>query len=237
VSRSRASFIGPILGNGVGTGAGTAAFSPTDISGLVGWWKADGVNYQDSGRTTLVAVDTDPVGSLTDNSGNGNHLAQATAGKRPLYRTGLLNSLPGLTFDGADDFLTRTLAQAQPLTLYAVIDRNTASYFFSGAGGSNWYWKTNELNFGSVQTVTTVVDGAVKLAIQVNGASSFLRISGVNGANGDPGANAIAVLNVACFHDQINCYDMTFYEAMLYSGAISGANLTSLDTYASRWGV
>jgi hypothetical protein len=233
----RANFIGgTILGNPLGTGSGSS-FSPTDIAGLVGWWKSDGTKWQDSARTVAVTADSDPVGAIDDASGNGNHLLQATAGRRPLYRTGLQNGLPGLTFDGGDDFLTATIARAQPLTLYCVFDRNTANYLFSGAGGSNWYWKFTELNFGSAVAITNIADGPVKAAIVVDGASSFQRISGVNGANVNPGANAIAVLNFACFHDQINCYDPTFFEAMLYSGAVSGANLTALDTYATRWGV
>jgi len=52
--------------------------------------------YQDSARTTLVTATSQPIGSPTDLSGNGNHPTQATAGSRPSF-TGFA------ACDGVDD--------------------------------------------------------------------------------------------------------------------------------------
>jgi hypothetical protein len=57
--------------------------------------------FQLSDGTTDVAANNDPVGYWADQSGNGNHLIQATAGSRPLYQT----AGPGVLFDGSDDRL------------------------------------------------------------------------------------------------------------------------------------
>lgn len=105
----RANFIGgTILGNPLGTGSGSV-FVPTDVTGLKEWGKADGTLYQDSGRTTPVTANNDPVGAADDASGNANHLLQATAGKRPLYKTNIQNGKPGLLFDSAlSQYLSQT---------------------------------------------------------------------------------------------------------------------------------
>lgn len=70
--------------------------------------------YQDSARTTPVTAASDPIGSVTDLSGNGLHGAQTTAGSRPVWGTDYA------TFDGTDDFLVTAaidLTAANEITL------------------------------------------------------------------------------------------------------------------------
>src|SRR5690242_121198 len=81
-------------------------FSPTIVPGLVGWYKADGTLWQDSARTTPVVANSDPVGAWDDASGNNNHLLQATAGKRPLYKVNILGGKPAVLFDGLGTFVS-----------------------------------------------------------------------------------------------------------------------------------
>lgn len=50
-------------------------------------------------------ANNDPVATLTDWSGNGRHFTQSSASLKPLFKTGVLNSQPGIFFDGSDDFL------------------------------------------------------------------------------------------------------------------------------------
>lgn len=76
-----------------------AAFSPTDVTGCVVWLDIS----QETGFS-----DTDPMAQLTDFSGGGrtNHALQTTLANKPLYRTGIYNSLPTARFDGTDDYMT-----------------------------------------------------------------------------------------------------------------------------------
>lgn len=60
------------------------------------WLKADAI-------TGL--VDNDPVALWIDSSGNNNDAAQATAAERPIYKTGIVNGLPIVRFDGVNDSL------------------------------------------------------------------------------------------------------------------------------------
>lgn len=61
--------------------------------------------YQDSGRTTIVTANGDPVGSATNFGSAGTHWKQATAGKRPTYVSNALNGYPGIATDGSDDYV------------------------------------------------------------------------------------------------------------------------------------
>ena len=73
---------------------------PTDITGLRLWLKADAITGK---------VDTDPIATWPDSSGNGFDIGQATSAKQPLYRTNQLNGLPIVRFDGTDDVLSTGL--------------------------------------------------------------------------------------------------------------------------------
>lgn len=67
--------------------------------------------------------DGDQIATWTDASGLGHDITQATAAKRPLYKTSILNGLPVVRFDGTDDFMA-TAAYASPTaggSLFAVV--------------------------------------------------------------------------------------------------------------------
>jgi hypothetical protein len=72
-------------------------FAPTDLSGLVGWYKS-GVGITLNGSN---------VSQWDDSSGNGNHASHATAGAQPLYNAtdANFNNQATLTFDGTSDHL------------------------------------------------------------------------------------------------------------------------------------
>ena len=70
-----------------------AWYDPSDLSTM----------FQDSAGTTPVTADGQPVGLILDKSGRNNHASQATAAKRPLYKTS--GGLHWLQFDGVDDAL------------------------------------------------------------------------------------------------------------------------------------
>lgn len=76
-----------------------ALLDPSDISSL----------FQDSAGTTPVTADGDPVGRISDLSGNANHFT-SSGSARPTYRTS--GGKHWLEFDGTDDKLTATNATA-----------------------------------------------------------------------------------------------------------------------------
>jgi len=71
-----------------------AWYDPSDLSTM----------FQDAAGTTPVTADGQPVGLILDKSGRGNHAIQATAAKRPLYKTS--GGLHWLQFDGVNNSLS-----------------------------------------------------------------------------------------------------------------------------------
>ena len=63
------------------------------------------VLWLDAADSSTVTIATG-VSSWRDKSGNGLNALQATGSLQPVYTQNVLNGLPGLYFDGADDFLS-----------------------------------------------------------------------------------------------------------------------------------
>jgi hypothetical protein len=82
------------------SGVGGAEWRPTTPSGLKLWTPTD----------VLAGNDGDAIGTLSDQSGLGNNLTQATGANKPLLKTGANGQNGGrvLLFDGSNDYLANT---------------------------------------------------------------------------------------------------------------------------------
>lgn len=92
---------------------------PSDLSGLVGWWKADAIS----------GVDGDPIGTWPDSSGGSHDLTQATGTQKPTLKTGIINSLPVARFDGGDIIVNSAfdLSATDKATVFAVLKATSAA--------------------------------------------------------------------------------------------------------------
>lgn len=116
----------------------TELFSPLDIEGCVLWLDASQESF----------ANNDPVGTWTDRSGNLNDAVQFTDGYRPIFKTNILGSMPGLLFDGSDDKLVT--AGNVSVKTSIVLCKYTLSTFagFSGAiGQASKIWITGHQGY------------------------------------------------------------------------------------------
>lgn len=97
--------VSPIIGGSSGI------VTPDKISGLVDWYRSDlGLSLSGSNVT-----------GWSSQSGSGRSVTQATGGFQPIWNaTSGKNSLPGITFDGTDDFLSGTFSPLDGLTEYTM---------------------------------------------------------------------------------------------------------------------
>lgn len=108
---------------------------PAQYANLDLWLKAD----------ALTLSNADPVSSWTDSSGQGNHAAQATSTRRPLYTASALNGLPGVTFDGTDDVLeTACPVGGAAQTLFVVMKPTKSTHGRVFGGGMNAWGMTTD---------------------------------------------------------------------------------------------
>lgn len=94
------------------------------IIGLLAWYDA-----LDS--SSIVNNGAGKCSQIIDKSNNGRHLTQSTDSKRPSIVGSLINSKPGLSFDGSDDFMEcptfdeSVLGQESGYTLFTVLRLKT----------------------------------------------------------------------------------------------------------------
>jgi hypothetical protein len=114
----------------VGTPAVTSAGPPILPAP---WYRVElGHVWQDVAGTVPAVNDNDPIGRIDDQSGNGFHMIQATAGFRPLLKLGIQNGKPAALFDGVDDFLA---AVCTPFLDSAFVVAKNASVAFPSYSG------------------------------------------------------------------------------------------------------
>mgnify|MGYP001582536698 CR=1 FL=1 len=111
------------------------SFSPSDVANLAFWFKADQITGLNDGDTLT---------TWNDQSGNSRNVTQGTSTKRPTYKTAILNGLPILRFDGADDFLKTSseVSYTATMSVFSVIKTSTgfASYPLTGIGSVNTFF-------------------------------------------------------------------------------------------------
>lgn len=125
------------------------------------WW--------DAAQLTGLS-DGDPVGTLTDASGNGKNATGATTA-RPTYKMGIINSKPVLRFDGVDDKLSFAAVAVQEAY---VVCNYTGGALFADYSGLLTFASTTSAFRGEYAVRTWRsnggVDGMFGSNIRVNGA-------------------------------------------------------------------
>jgi hypothetical protein len=228
---------------------------PLTLPSLKLWWKADRGRCQDSAITTVASANNDPTGSwsdqacvLRDTNGRLHALAQATAGMRPLVKTGAKNLKPSLVFDGVDDWLqTAALASAlaQPLTVYIVYKSvaigasSTHDIIYVGNNSD----LVNLIADTTPRTVWSASGGLVYNAnicngtfgvIGVNynnGGTSTLRSNGAQVQSGVTGAQTANLITLAASTAGSRSTNIEVLEVLVCGATLAGADLSGLESY------
>ena len=217
-----------VLGNPVGS-------APLTVATLEAWWAA---------RLLSGFANNDPVGTWTDLSPSARDATQATAGARPLFKTGQVNGLPAIEFDGTDDALGFTAIPfgSSYMTGTVFIVAKGHGDFYLGAGvGANRQIGTNHptppgMNFydGTTghESSTLAVDPASAFSAMLwrfNGGNVFYYQHGIAyGADGFGGnlspINTMA-MTVSVFTNPI------LAEVLIYSTYIAAADCNVVGQY------
>lgn len=110
---------------------------------------SDNIVWLDAARLGL--ANNTAVSSWTDLSGNNNHAIQATGAQQPIFKTGQINGVPAVDFDGVNDFLQFTnhittsaisaysIHKAQSSSINGVFSIQKHLIFSSGSSIANTY--------------------------------------------------------------------------------------------------
>lgn len=210
-------------------------FTPPDIAGLVAWYDASAITGLSDG---------DPVASWADESGNGQTATQADATKQPVYKTGIVNGLPVLRFDGSNDHLVSGLVRTQPYTAIAVVKATTGGneYYLDGASQNQGIATATGSGIliyaGGVLTGLTVNMAVPQVVSTVfNGASSLMS-SGGSTVTGDAGTGNTTGTTIGSDGAGTNCLNGDIAEMIFYDTALSTPNRQLVEGYlGAKYGI
>jgi hypothetical protein len=231
-----------------GGGGVEAGGQPTvAINNLLAWYKADAI-------TGL--ADGDAVASWVDSTGNGHTAAQSTAGKKPVYKTSIINSLPVVRFDGVDDSMdissnfdrtTFTLLMVSDRTGEGTADANNVIGPFGSKNDNGWSafirnnnHATNPNQWGLTKngvdaqfanTLWPASDGFVIQVVRYDGAT----IDFYRGLTSDGSFAYVQTFSggspytIGCVHENAGprFFEGDIAEIMLFGNALSNASLTT----------
>lgn len=226
----------------VAAGLELITFNPLDIPGCHLWLDASQITGLSDG---------DPVSQWTDFSGNGYHATQATAAKRPTFKTGVQNGLPAIRFDGTDDWL-RTASwgsKAQPNTVFIVAkppaNGTGTRIIIEGIVSTDRHlWAKDAANdsnsfYGgawvSGATITGIANTWSIAALNFNGADFNVYINGESRVTGNIGAHGLSGLTIGTNLATDNFFfnsDMS--EIIVYDTLLSDADRAKVEAYLSQ---
>ena len=223
---------------------------PTALPGLQLWLdasKLDGL------------ADTNPVSSWTDMSGNAKHAVQAIGGRQPLYRTGILNGLPGILYDGVNDCLQTPEITLGHFTFFCVFKlTGSAGIVYEGASaavvGHYLFCTTGDTiqarsaagTSGKDLSTDWAVDNVARVTSHVSAGTHAGHVLYINGAaqtlsdavgrTGDPGAATQADgLNVGARNDGASFPSAGYiFELVVYDRALTDVERVQIENYLGR---
>jgi hypothetical protein len=233
-----------------------SSWTPADLgANLIGWWKAD----------TGVTESGGAVSQWDDQSGNANHLTQGTGANKPTYSaTGFNTSYKGITFDGTNDYLSKTvftgmsgdvvsIFMAGQLTTGAgsyarAVSYSNTSVDYTGSNNGAWFSRDGTSDALSGYRNGAIGTKAVTLDAPFRGGSVFDGTNHtmyVNNSGGTPVAStgtwasaATIMLGAMAQPGTSDFFKGKIAEIFIFKSAPDSTTRTNIDNYLkARWGL
>jgi hypothetical protein len=191
----------PLAMRHVARPAAASTFTPLALAGTFGWYAARDTStlFTDTARSTPSTSDADLIKGVTDKSGAGNHLSEAT--NPPTRKNAIQNGNTVLRFDGTNDTLGNAAAAAvgngDYLFAFVVKSANSAghrSLLKPGTSGMEWLMTAGVINdfFSGSSHVMNTDTGTVNWHVLI-----LSRVSGTTTGYVDGTAEATTVADSA----------------------------------------
>jgi len=225
--------------------------SPKKFANLIAWWDANQI---------IGLNDGDPISQWNDLSGNENHLLQADAAKKPVYKISsipALNGLPYVWFDGINDYLVTadfSTTYAQPNTIFILgrfrnIAQESIAYF--GGNGVLFAYSLASPGFSHVFAGAPTAARACNyiapevgyyglVTVVFNGANTLFRdAKSLVVKNVDIGGGGLVLFGVGIYADftsYAGAIDVA--EIIVYNRELSSYERYQIETYLiKKWGI
>lgn len=227
---------------------GAAAFSPLDLSGLVGWW--------DASDTSTITESGGAVSQWDDKSSNGYHVAQATEAFKPTLNTGSINGLDALNFPDDPTKMSATGVASlawKPATVFVVakITNSATDKTFIAQGDSGYFQfrattaeklgllKSSAANIGESTTAnSTTVASLSAVTYDSSGNYAFFTNGAANGSGTNnqtlTASTAIYVGNRQTAENFLG----DIGEIVVYDTVLGSTDRATVESYLmTKWGI
>lgn len=227
--------------------AGSLPFSPSNIAGLVAWWDFSdrATLWQDAARTVPITADGQTILGVTDKSGSGRPVSEATNG--PTYKVAQQGGLSAALFDGTNDTLGGSgwpnvtvpwslvsVHQQSPIAGANTLYRIGGPGLQQNPGGQDLQW------VGGAADLTLQAFAPLAFAITfylIDGANSFAY---ANTALIDTGNGGVASWSFFTYGNPGGpaFWDADVGETLVYQGRLTRAQINALGEFlAAKWGL
>ncbi len=230
---------------------------PELIAGLGAWYDFSDIStlFQDTARTSPITATGQEILGVTDKSGAGAHMSEATTG--PIYTTGIQNGRSVARFTANTDTITATpYTWGAASTLFMVAKKRTAPsassvrliniglnviYSASGESATDYRFYRNQALATVTLTGATANAWGILTLAYASDSSLEVFYNGTSVVTMDPdnhaGSGRICLANE--YEDGTSGGDMDYAEFVAYpSTAISSIDRSRVEHYlGSKWGI
>lgn len=236
------------------------AIAPFGIPDLWAWWDGSEIStlFQDSAGSTPVAANNDPVGYVSDRSGNGRHTRQTgTSTTRPTYLANSQNGRGVLSLDGGDYLDTVATLASIPATLIVAGRRSATvgasmgllSAYNTTTGGARLSWNASNQLLAStgnpgLTSRTPLLAVAANVPFIVIGRFNTTESTGITNTAQADGSHATTAISNIVSLGRISAtqtgtaYNGIIGEAIVYARSLSNVELGALRNYLNaKWAI
>jgi len=233
-------------------------FNPRHLPSLACWYDASDVNANSSNPSDGTALS-----SWKDKSRNANNASQGTGASQPLFKTNIANGLPGILFDGSNDFMSGATSgtmgiTSSPYEIYVVASSSSSAFQFitSCATAGRFEISLNVLVGASflpnststpittdIGTASQYTDGVPHIfsgRVESDASNTFyVRVDSTDG--GSPVASGLSSTNnnfIMGYRGNVSFpFSGYIFELVVCATQLRAEQRTALATYFKRWGI
>lgn len=232
--------------------ASSSAWTPSDLTDLWGWWKADAITNKSDG---------DSVGTWSDSSGNSRDMTLASGGTS-VYKTSIQNGKPIVRLTNKEYSTGSVIDDCPSITMAAVLEKDVAAGTTGYVSGSDGTTTNRSFIYGTISGDTLLFitygsstydyrpshtwnDGAFKVICTRSNHSSGTFVATVNGTEtnnvtGLGTGNLVSTPTTTYIGAGagVGNHYGDYAEVILIKGAVTNDEMDKLEGYlAHKWGL
>jgi hypothetical protein len=233
--------------------ANTQYFNPRHLPNLTLWHDAS-----DPNANSVLPADGTAMSTWADKSGKSHGSSQGTGASQPLFKLNIVNGLPGVLFDGSNDFMNMQLASTfgisnSPYEIFVVAKSSSSAIQFltscatagkyeidlNAAVGCSFIPTSGGTDIGTTNQYTDGNPHIFSGRVQSDGSqTSYVRVNRTDGGSPLTSGQSTTTAALRMGYRGNSTFPLAGYifEIVICNTQLTTDQRTSLETYFKRWG-